>query len=266
MKTSLEGPLVRASCQVLPPYDTATVRGGRDHRPWPRRPDRPAPLARGRFSMIEVLQDMPAGVVGIQVSGRITAEDFHQFKPTLDQMLDSDGSASSKSSGRTTRVSGPGDCRRHQTGLQHPQAPSRVQTHRRRHRQGVDGSRHPRAGLMIPGEVEVFGLDQLGKLPNNGRPAERRPLFLVADGLQPRGDPGQRLGEDIPPCPPASDWPVRPRRGPLGLHPGRTLAPQQTGSSSPGPAEPACRSFSVRVQLVQTVPEVSSISSFSLAW
>lgn len=40
--------------------------------------------------MIEVLQDMPAGVAGIRVSGRVTAEDFHQFKPTLEPMLDTD--------------------------------------------------------------------------------------------------------------------------------------------------------------------------------
>ena len=40
--------------------------------------------------MIEVLQDMPDGVSGIRVSGRVTADDFHQFKPTLHTMLDSD--------------------------------------------------------------------------------------------------------------------------------------------------------------------------------
>ncbi len=40
--------------------------------------------------MIEKLEDLPAGVTGIRVSGRLTADDFHQFKPTVDQMLDSD--------------------------------------------------------------------------------------------------------------------------------------------------------------------------------
>ena len=40
--------------------------------------------------MIEELQDMPAGVTGIRVSGRVTADDFHQFKPTLDRMLASE--------------------------------------------------------------------------------------------------------------------------------------------------------------------------------
>ena len=40
--------------------------------------------------MIEELQDMPAGVNGIRISGRVTADDFAEFKPTLDRMMDSD--------------------------------------------------------------------------------------------------------------------------------------------------------------------------------
>ena len=41
-------------------------------------------------AMIEEMQDMPAGVSGIRVSGRVTAEDFRRFRPTLNTMLDSD--------------------------------------------------------------------------------------------------------------------------------------------------------------------------------
>ena len=33
---------------------------------------------------------LPAGVSGIRVSGRVTAEDFRRFKPALNTMLDSD--------------------------------------------------------------------------------------------------------------------------------------------------------------------------------
>ena len=33
---------------------------------------------------------MPDGISDIRVSGRVTADDFHQFKPTLHTMLDSD--------------------------------------------------------------------------------------------------------------------------------------------------------------------------------
>ena len=40
--------------------------------------------------MIEVLSDMPAGVVGIRVSGRIEKADLLGFKPTMDDMLDTD--------------------------------------------------------------------------------------------------------------------------------------------------------------------------------
>ena len=39
--------------------------------------------------MIEVLADMPEGVTGIQVSGRVSGEDLKEFKPTMDDMLKS---------------------------------------------------------------------------------------------------------------------------------------------------------------------------------
>ena len=37
--------------------------------------------------MIEVLPDMPQGVHGIRVSGRISGDDIRSFKPEMDQML-----------------------------------------------------------------------------------------------------------------------------------------------------------------------------------
>ena len=40
--------------------------------------------------MIEVLSDMPAGVAGIRVSGRIEKADLSGFKPMMDDMLDTD--------------------------------------------------------------------------------------------------------------------------------------------------------------------------------
>ena len=40
--------------------------------------------------MIEVLTDMPAGVAGIRVSGRIEKADLRAFKPTMDDMLGTD--------------------------------------------------------------------------------------------------------------------------------------------------------------------------------
>jgi hypothetical protein len=37
--------------------------------------------------MIEVLPDMPAGVVGFRVSGRLIGNDLRDFKPTMDDMV-----------------------------------------------------------------------------------------------------------------------------------------------------------------------------------
>ncbi|KAA0079390.1 STAS/SEC14 domain-containing protein [Mycolicibacterium sp. P9-64] len=40
--------------------------------------------------MIEMLQDMPKGVTGIQVSGRIRGDDLHALKPEIEDMLKTD--------------------------------------------------------------------------------------------------------------------------------------------------------------------------------
>ncbi|OBI76246.1 STAS/SEC14 domain-containing protein [Mycobacterium sp. E740] len=38
--------------------------------------------------MIEVLSDMPAGVTGFRVSGRISGDELREFKPAMDEMID----------------------------------------------------------------------------------------------------------------------------------------------------------------------------------
>ncbi len=38
--------------------------------------------------MIEVLPDMPEGVSGIRVSGRVSGDDMRGFKPKMDELLD----------------------------------------------------------------------------------------------------------------------------------------------------------------------------------
>jgi len=38
--------------------------------------------------MIEVLSDMPAGVTGIRVSGRLSGDDLRDFKPAMEHLLD----------------------------------------------------------------------------------------------------------------------------------------------------------------------------------
>lgn len=40
--------------------------------------------------MIELLDDMPPGVAGIRVSGRISRDDLKAFKPTMDELMDTD--------------------------------------------------------------------------------------------------------------------------------------------------------------------------------
>jgi hypothetical protein len=40
--------------------------------------------------MIDVLEDMPDGVAGIRVSGRVSGDDLRAFKPTMDALLDAD--------------------------------------------------------------------------------------------------------------------------------------------------------------------------------
>lgn len=37
--------------------------------------------------MIEILQDMPPGVAGIRVSGRLRGQDLRDFRPAMDDML-----------------------------------------------------------------------------------------------------------------------------------------------------------------------------------
>jgi hypothetical protein len=37
--------------------------------------------------MIEILTDMPEGVMGIRVSGRLQGEDLREFRPTMEELL-----------------------------------------------------------------------------------------------------------------------------------------------------------------------------------
>ena len=39
--------------------------------------------------MIELLPDMPAGVTGIRVSGRVRGDDLRDFRPTMDELAKS---------------------------------------------------------------------------------------------------------------------------------------------------------------------------------
>lgn len=112
--------------------------------------------------MIEELPDMPDGVCGIRISGRVTADDFDQFKPTLDRMLDSDEI-------RFVEVIGPdydgfgaggllADFKQGFSTLKHIHAFKRTAVVS--DKEWVSHMMHA-LGWMIPGEVAVFAMDEL---------------------------------------------------------------------------------------------------------
>jgi hypothetical protein len=112
--------------------------------------------------MIEEMQDVPAGVTGIRVSGRVTAEDFHQFKPTLGRMLASDDIRFIEVIGADYQGFGPGalfaDLKMSLGTLPHLRAFKRIAV-------VTDTEWMLRAlhalAWIIPGEVAIFGLDQI---------------------------------------------------------------------------------------------------------
>lgn len=112
--------------------------------------------------MIEQLQDMPAGVSGIRVSGRITAEDFHQFKPTMDRMLDSDDIRFVEVIGPDYEGFGHGgllaDIKQGFSNVKHLRAFTRTAVVT--DKEWITHAIHALA-WMIPGEVALFGLDEL---------------------------------------------------------------------------------------------------------
>lgn len=112
--------------------------------------------------MIEEMHDMPAGVSGIRISGRVTADDFEQFKPTLDRMLDSDEIRFVEVIGPDYEGFGPGgllaDFKQGLNTLRHIRAFKRTAVVS--DKDWVAHTMHA-LGWMIPGEVAVFGMDQL---------------------------------------------------------------------------------------------------------
>ncbi|MCB0923552.1 MAG: STAS/SEC14 domain-containing protein [Mycobacterium sp.] len=112
--------------------------------------------------MIEALPDMPAGVVGIRVSGRVTGDDFHQFKPTLEQMLDSDEIRFVEVIGSDYEGFGPGglfaDLKQGFSTVKHLRAFKRTAVVT--DKDWIVHTLHATSWLM-PGEVAVFGMDEL---------------------------------------------------------------------------------------------------------
>jgi hypothetical protein len=113
--------------------------------------------------MIEVLQDMPAGVAGIRVSGKVTGDEIGQFKPEMEKLLGSEEiriveviASDYEGFGRGGLVedlkAGFG------TLIQHHSAFKRIAVVT--DKEWVGHTVHA-IGWMVPGELEVFGLDDL---------------------------------------------------------------------------------------------------------
>ena len=113
--------------------------------------------------MIEVLQDMPAGVAGIRVSGKVTGDEISQFKPEMEKLLGSEEvriveviAPDYEGFGRGGLVedlkAGFG------TLIQHHSAFKRIAIVT--DKDWVGHTVHA-IGWMVPGELEVFGLDDL---------------------------------------------------------------------------------------------------------
>ena len=56
--------------------------------------------------MIEILPDLPEGVTGIRVSGRLRGDDLREFKPAMEDLLKSGEIRIVEVIAQTTRASG----------------------------------------------------------------------------------------------------------------------------------------------------------------
>ncbi|BBY92227.1 hypothetical protein MGALJ_18960 [Mycobacterium gallinarum] len=113
--------------------------------------------------MIEVLQDMPAGVVGIRVSGKVTGDEMIEFKPELEKLLGGEEvriveviAPDYEGFGRGGLVEdlkqGFGTLINHRSAFKR----TAIVTDK----EWVAHTVHL-VGWMVPGELEVFGLDDL---------------------------------------------------------------------------------------------------------
>jgi hypothetical protein len=114
--------------------------------------------------MIETLQDMPSGVIGIRVSGRLTGDDFRAVKPVWDQLGDNGEIRIVEVIASDYAGFGPGglieDTKMGLGALfRHHSAFKRIAVVT--DKEWVIHTLHALA-WMVPGEMKVFGLDDLG--------------------------------------------------------------------------------------------------------
>lgn len=113
--------------------------------------------------MIDVLSDMPSGVVGIRVSGRVSGDDLRAFKPQMDTALGADELRIVEVISDDYEGFGPGglleDLKvgfgalfKHHTAFKRIAVVS--------DKEWVAHTLHALA-WMVPGELKIFGLDEL---------------------------------------------------------------------------------------------------------
>src|SRR6516225_9069405 len=110
--------------------------------------------------MIEVLKDMPDGVFGFRVSGRVAGDDIRKFKPEMDALVKSDELRIVEVIAPDYQGFGPGGLVEDlKVGLgtlfKHPSAFKRIAVVS--DKEWVANTLHALA-WMIPGEIEIFGI------------------------------------------------------------------------------------------------------------
>lgn len=115
--------------------------------------------------MIEVLPDMPAGVTGIRVSGRLKGEDLRNFKPAMEELTQRGEIRIVEVIASDYEGFGPGGLLEDlKLGLgsvvKHHSAFKRIAVVS--DKEWVAHTLHALA-WMVPGEIAVFGLDELDR-------------------------------------------------------------------------------------------------------
>src|SRR6478752_3508311 len=115
--------------------------------------------------MIELLQDMPKGVIGIRVSGRVSGDDIREFKPAMDELLNTEELRIVEVIAPDYEGFGPGglveDLKVGFGALfQHHSAFRRIAVVT--DKEWVAHALHA-LGWMVPGELALFGLDELDR-------------------------------------------------------------------------------------------------------
>jgi hypothetical protein len=113
--------------------------------------------------MIEILTDMPAGVTGIRVSGRLNGDELRNFKPQMEQLVSGDEIRIVEVIASDYEGFGPGGLVEDLklglgSVLKHHSAFKRIAVVS--DKEWVAHTLHALA-WMVPGELAVFGLDEL---------------------------------------------------------------------------------------------------------